>query len=170
MATPHQALAQAAIALGSNLGASRATLEQALDDLATAEGVRLLARSSWYRSAAIGPPQPDYINGCALLEVTLAPEALLDLLQTTEARFGRVRAERWGPRSLDLDLILYAQRRIRGDRLQVPHPRMAERAFVLLPLLEIAPDWIDPVSGRTVRQLAEALGESSDVKRLGPSC
>ena len=169
MAQPLKPSQRAAIALGSNLGDRRATLELALSSLAEAEGLRLLARSSWYRSAAIGPPQPDYLNGCALFEVGLAPEPLLDLLQATEARFGRVRTERWGPRTLDLDLILYGQWRIRSERLRVPHPRMVERAFVLLPLREIAPDWIDPLSGRSVRQLAAALSEGSGVWRLAES-
>ena len=104
-----------------------------------------------------------------LLEVELAPEPLLDLLQATEQRYGRVRAERWGPRTLDLDLILYGEQRISSERLEVPHPRMAERAFVLLPLLEIAPDWIDPRSGRRVRELAAALEDLGGVERLGDS-
>jgi 2-amino-4-hydroxy-6-hydroxymethyldihydropteridine diphosphokinase len=110
--------------------------------------------------------QPDYVNGCALLEVALAPEALLDVLQATENLFGRLRAERWGPRTLDLDLILYGQQRIATERLEVPHPRMAERAFVLLPLAEIAAEWIDPVSGRPVGELAAALSDHGGVERL----
>jgi 2-amino-4-hydroxy-6-hydroxymethyldihydropteridine diphosphokinase len=110
--------------------------------------------------------QPDYANGCALLEVALAPEALLDVLQATENLFGRVRAERWGPRTLDLDLILYGLQRIATERLEVPHPRMAERAFVLLPLAEIAAEWIDPVSGRPVGELAAALVDHGGVERL----
>ena len=104
MAPNPEPLQQVAIALGSNLGDSRGTLEQALATLDHNEAVRVVRRSSWYRSAPIGPVQPDYVNGCALLEVSLAPEALLDLLQATENRFGRVRAERWGPRTLDLEL------------------------------------------------------------------
>ena len=163
-------LQQAAIALGSNLGDSRANLEGALAALDQAAGVRVLARSSWYRSAPIGPVQPDYLNGCAVLEVSLAPEALLELLLATEQRFGRVRTERWGPRSLDLDLIFYGQLLLRSERLQLPHPRMAERGFVLLPLAEIAAAWLDPVSGRSVRQLAAALVDPGDVQRLEEPC
>ena len=157
---------QVALALGSNLGDSRATLEAALAALDQSADVRLLARSSWYLSAPIGPVQPDYLNGCAVLEVGLAPEALLDLLQATEQRFGRVRAERWGPRSLDLDLIFYGQLLLRSERLQIPHPHMAERGFVLLPLAEIAPIWIDPLSGRSVQELAAALADPGGVERL----
>jgi len=137
----------AAIALGSNLGDCRATLESALAALSDAPGIRVLRRSGWFRSAPVGPPQPDYLNGCALLEVSLAPEALLDRLLATEARFGRVRGERWGPRTLDLDLILFADLVLNSSRLQIPHPRLRERAFVLVPLAEIAPDWIEPCTG-----------------------
>jgi len=168
-ATTPEPLQQVAIALGSNLGASRTTLDEALEALDHSAGVRLVRRSSWYRSAPIGPVQPDYVNGCALLEVSLEPEALLDVLQATENRFGRVRAERGGPRTLDLDLILYGTHRIATERLEVPHPRMAERAFVLLPLAEIAPEWIDPISGQSVGELAAALNDLGGVERLEES-
>lgn len=163
---------QAAIALGSNLGDCRTTLEAALLDLDRSPDVQVLRRSSWYRSAPVGPPQPDYINGCALLAVRLAPEALLDRLQAVEYRHGRVRAERWGPRSLDLDLLLYGDLRLEGERLQIPHPRMAERAFVLVPLAEIAPGWRDPLSGLTVAALARALPLDTGLQRLAesPAC
>ena len=157
---------QAAIALGSNLGDCRATLEGALAALDADPDVRLLRRSAWYRSAPVGPPQPDYLNGCAVLAVSLTPEGLLDRLQATEARFGRVRAERWGPRTLDLDLILFGDLILSGERLQIPHPRLQERAFVLVPLAEIAPDWIEPHTGRTVAALARALGEDDSMERL----
>ena len=148
---------RAAIALGANLGDCRATLEAALAALDASPGVRLLARSRWYRSAPVGPPQPDYVNGCALLAVTLEPDALLERLLATERRFGRVRGERWGPRCLDLDLLLMGDRRLSTRRLTLPHPQLRERAFVLVPLAEIAPAWIDPVTGRNVAELAAAL-------------
>ncbi|MFM7169575.1 MAG: 2-amino-4-hydroxy-6-hydroxymethyldihydropteridine diphosphokinase, partial [Cyanobium sp.] len=154
------------IALGSNLGDSQAILEAALLSLDGVPGVRLLARSRWYRSAAVGPVQPDYLNGCALLEVGLAPDALLEELHATEQRFGRVRRERWGPRTLDLDLILYGTLQLESGRLQVPHPRFRERAFVLLPLAEIAPAWIDPLTGRTVADLAHGVADRRAVQPL----
>ncbi|MFO0038544.1 MAG: 2-amino-4-hydroxy-6-hydroxymethyldihydropteridine diphosphokinase [Synechococcaceae cyanobacterium] len=154
MSAPPQ---QAAIALGANLGDCRANLEGALAALDASPGVRLLARSRWYRSAPVGPPQPDYVNGCALLAVALEPEALLERLLATERRYGRARGERWGPRSLDLDLLLMGDRRLSTPQLTLPHPRLQERAFVLVPLAEIAPAWIDPISGRSVAELAAAL-------------
>ena len=165
---------QAAIGLGANLGASledcRATLEAALAMLDRCPGVRLLRRSRWYRSEPIGPPQPDYVNGCALLAVELEPEALLDRLLAVENRFGRVRAERWGPRSLDLDLLVMGARQLDTPRLQLPHPRLRERAFVLVPLAEIAPGWLVPPDGRSVAALAAALvpGPSAALEPLEP--
>lgn len=159
----------AAIALGSNLGESLATLEGALAHLGGLPGVRVRARSHWYRTAAVGPVQPDYINGCALLEVGLSPEALLEHLHATEHRYGRLRRERWGPRTLDLDLILYGSLQRERLGLQVPHPRFRERAFVLLPLAEIAPQWIDPLTGRTVADLASSVGGRHTVHLLEAS-
>ena len=146
-----------AIALGSNLGDSLATLEAALSALDEHAEIALVSRSNWYKTAPIGPPQPDYLNGCALLQTTLEPLPLLEQLLAIELRFGRVRAERWGPRSLDLDMLLYADQRVDTERLQIPHPRMRERAFVLVPLAEIAPDWIEPVTGLTIAALSGAL-------------
>jgi 2-amino-4-hydroxy-6-hydroxymethyldihydropteridine diphosphokinase len=160
--------AQAAIALGANLGDCRATLEGALAVLNTSPGVRVLGRSRWYRSAPVGPPQPDYVNGCALLAVEVEPEALLERLLATERRFGRVRGERWGPRCLDLDLLLMGDQRLSSPRLTLPHPRLRERAFVLVPLAEIAPAWIDPVTGRSVADLAAALRGEGGLVALEP--
>jgi 2-amino-4-hydroxy-6-hydroxymethyldihydropteridine diphosphokinase len=97
------------------------------------------------------------VNGCALLAVALEPEALLERLLATERRYGRARGERWGPRNLDLDLLLMGDRRLSTPQLTLPHPRLQERAFVLVPLAEIAPAWIDPISGRSVAELAAAL-------------
>ncbi|MGC9523987.1 MAG: 2-amino-4-hydroxy-6-hydroxymethyldihydropteridine diphosphokinase [Limnospira sp.] len=149
-----------AIALGSNLGDSRATVETALESLDRHPQISLKARSHWYRTAPVGPPQPDYINGCAILNVTLTPEALLETLLTVERQFGRVRRERWGPRTLDLDLLLFDDLILKTPSLELPHPRMRERAFVLVPLAEIAPDWLDPIAGKAIGQLLETVDPS----------
>jgi 2-amino-4-hydroxy-6-hydroxymethyldihydropteridine diphosphokinase len=163
-------LERAAIALGSNLGDRRATLDAAVVMLIASPGLQLLARSSWQASAPVGPPQPDYLNGCAVLETSLTPEALLQRLLAIEAHFGRVRGARWGPRTLDLDLIFYGQRQLRSPRLEVPHPRLRERAFVLGPLAEIAPNWVDPATGQTVAALAARLSPPRQPAPERPCC
>jgi len=157
--------ARCAIALGSNLGDSFATLEAALNVLAQTPGIVLEARSHWYLTKAVGPPQPNYLNGCALLQVTLTPQALLDMLLQTEAKFGRVRRERWGARTLDLDLLLFDDVILSTPNLQIPHPRMAERAFVLVPLAEIAPHWVEPISGNAIATLVQTV-DCSEVRRM----
>lgn len=156
---------KSAIALGSNLGDSLTILTKALTILSQTPGVTLEASSSWYKTAPVGPPQPDYLNGCALLDVELTPQELLEILLKIEAQFGRIRQERNGPRTLDLDLLLVDDLILDIPSLQLPHPRMRERAFVLVPLAEIAPDWIDPVSGKAIAQLLEAV-DCSGVHRL----
>jgi 2-amino-4-hydroxy-6-hydroxymethyldihydropteridine diphosphokinase len=164
----HSALAKrshSAIALGSNLGDSLTILQDALKILAQTPGITLQAQSSWYQTVAVGPPQPDYLNACALLEVELTPQELLESLLGVEAQFGRVREERWGPRTLDLDLLLFDNLILDMPNLQVPHPRMRERAFVLVPLAEIAPDWVEPVSGKAIAQLVQTV-DCSGVRRL----
>jgi len=123
---------RAAIALGGNLGDSATILGQALGELERVKGIKLEAHSQWYQTAAVGPPQPDYLNGCAIVQVDLSPLDLLHKLLEIEQLFGRVRRERWGPRTLDLDLIFYDDLILETPELQIPHPRCRERAFVLL--------------------------------------
>jgi 2-amino-4-hydroxy-6-hydroxymethyldihydropteridine diphosphokinase len=127
--------------------------------------IQIIAVSSWYLTAPIGPPQPDYLNGCAVIETSLTPLALLQELQAIEAEFGRVRQEIWGARTLDLDLLLYDNLIIDLPTLQVPHPHMGERAFVLIPLAEIVPNWIEPRSGQSIVTLCNQV-DHSGVKLL----
>jgi 2-amino-4-hydroxy-6-hydroxymethyldihydropteridine diphosphokinase len=157
--------ARVAIALGSNLGDSHVTLEGALAILDQTPGIEVRRRSHWYQTAPVGPPQPDYLNGCALLQVDLSPPELLRVLLQTEAKFGRQRRQRWGPRTLDLDLLLFDDQVMQTPDLTIPHPRMTERAFVLVPLAEIAPAWVEPVSGRAIAELLQAV-DCSGVKQL----
>lgn len=126
------------IALGANLGEPAQTLRDALTSLDAAPGVRMLKASSLYRTAPIDSSGPDYINAVAEIATTLSAPALLDTLQAIEQRAGRERPYRNAPRTLDLDLLLYGAGRIHSPRLSVPHPRMWERAFVVVPLAEIA--------------------------------
>lgn len=140
--------ALAYVGLGSNLEQPEGQLRRALDELSRLPGTRLSAHSGLYRNPPMGPvPQPDYVNAVAALETILAPLELLDRLQAVEQAHGRVRIERWGPRTLDLDLLLYAERIIDEPRLQVPHPGLHERPFVLYPLAEIAPQLTIPGRG-----------------------
>lgn len=152
-----------AIALGSNIGESLAILEGAIKTLEKTPGITIKAKSSWYRTAPVGgPSQPDYLNGAAILEVQLGPYKLLETLLNIEQEFGRVRQERWGPRTLDLDVLLFDNLILEAPDLQIPHPRMTQRAFVLVPLAEIAPDWIEPFSREPISQLLQKL-DCSDV-------
>nr|WP_202627180.1 2-amino-4-hydroxy-6-hydroxymethyldihydropteridine diphosphokinase [Cronobacter sakazakii] len=129
------------IALGSNLAEPLSQVNNALAALARIPGSRIVATSSFYRTPPLGPQdQPDYLNAAVALETTLSAEALLDNTQRIELEQGRVRkAERWGPRTLDLDIMLFGDATINTERLIVPHYDMKNRAFMLLPLSEIAP-------------------------------
>jgi 2-amino-4-hydroxy-6-hydroxymethyldihydropteridine diphosphokinase len=129
------------VALGANLGDPAATVRAAFGALANLPESRVVHGSSLYRTAPVGiTDQPEFINAVAQLETTLAPEALLDALFDIELRFGRIRADKNGPRTLDLDLLLYNDQFLELPRQTLPHPRMHLRAFVLYPLAEIAPD------------------------------
>ncbi len=145
------------IGLGSNLAEPVSQLRGALAALGGLPRTRLAAVSSLYASDPLGPPdQPRYVNAVAALETEIAPLELLDALQTIERAQGRIRKdERWGPRTLDLDILLFGQRRIDEPRLQVPHYHMHARAFVLYPLAEIAGDLLLP-DGRPLQTLLDA--------------
>ncbi|QJD71588.1 2-amino-4-hydroxy-6-hydroxymethyldihydropteridine diphosphokinase [Marinobacterium sp. LSUCC0821] len=133
------------IGLGSNLEDPRQQVSDALKELQEISNTELLSHSLLYRSDPVGPPgQPDYINAVAKINTSLEPEELLDALQAIEQAHQRVRIEHWGPRTLDLDLLLYANDEIDTERLKVPHPFMTERSFVLYPLAEIEPNLVLP--------------------------
>jgi 2-amino-4-hydroxy-6-hydroxymethyldihydropteridine diphosphokinase len=153
------------IALGANLADPERQVIDAFKELAALPRTALLAKSALYRTAAVGgPQQPDYINACAAIETALDPAQLLTSLFSIEKKHGRVRSVANAPRTLDLDLLLYADRIIDQPGLVVPHPRLHERAFVLIPLAEIAPQMMVPGHGK-VADLA-ALHPPSGVTKL----
>lgn len=157
----------AVIGLGANMGGPRAQLEAAVTELARLPGTRLLKRSSYYRTAPMGKTdQPDFVNAAALIETALAPRALLEALLDIEHRHGRVRLEVNGPRTLDLDLLLYGEAVIAEPGLSVPHPRMHERRFALEPLLELDPGCIIPGRGRAADCLARLSDPAQTVERI----
>ena len=147
------------IALGSNLENPQAQLTAALQALNELSDSRLTAVSSFYQSKPLGPQdQPDYVNAVACLETSLAPLALLDELQRIEHEQGRVRLRRWGERTLDLDILLYADHIIQSERLTVPHYDMHQREFVIIPLIEIAPHLVLP-NGQSIQTLAQKFAD-----------
>lgn len=151
----------ALIALGSNLGDRAAHLEHARDALTELPQTKLLAFSDIYETAPVGPAgQGAYLNAAASLDTALEPGTLLSHLRAIEQSAGRVRHERWGSRTLDLDLLLYDDCVMQTDDLTVPHPRMTERWFVLKPLADIAPDVVHPVACKTIAQLLDELDAS----------
>lgn len=162
-------MSHAYIGLGSNLDDPVSQIRQALRELDTLPLCQLVAQSSLYATRPIGPQdQPDFINAVAALETTLSPLALLDQLQRLEQRHRRRRLRHWGPRTLDLDLLLYDQATIARPRLQVPHPHMHERAFVLAPLEElVSATQLEPIV-LYQQPLAEWLKqlEQSGIQRL----
>lgn len=154
---PAGAWVTAYLGLGSNLQNPRAQIDRAFAELAKLPESRLVARSACYGSTPLGPSdQPAFVNAAARLETRLAPGDLLAALQDLERRHGRRRQERrWGPRVLDLDILMYGQIRLAGPRLRLPHPELANRAFVLVPLADIAPgDLYIPGQGRLAERRA----------------
>ena len=157
---------RAYVALGANLGAAAATVSAAAAALAGIPETRLVVVSSLYQTAPVGlKHQPDFINAVSAVDTTLTAEVLLEALFALEARFGRSRSVPNAPRTLDLDLLLYGETRLDEPRLTLPHQRMHQRAFVLAPLAEIAPECLIPGRG-SVRELLEACRDQRLV-RLG---
>lgn len=155
---------RAYLGLGGNLGDPAAAMASALRALDAHQAVAVAAVSSLYRTPPWGKTdQPDFLNAVAAVDTTLSPRALLDLCLETERALKRVRVERWGPRVIDMDILLFGRERIEEEGLQVPHPRMGERAFVLAPLAEIAPD-VDVNGGTAAERLAAA--DKAGIERL----
>jgi 2-amino-4-hydroxy-6-hydroxymethyldihydropteridine diphosphokinase len=145
------------LGIGSNLGDRRAQLAAALRELSADPAVRIVQGSSIFETKPVGnTDQPDFLNMVVQLNTALPPLALLKVCLDVEAWLGRERRERWGPRTIDLDVLIYGNEKFNDERLVLPHPRMHERSFVMVPLAEIAPDAV--VKGRTAREIAADLG------------
>jgi dihydroneopterin aldolase/2-amino-4-hydroxy-6-hydroxymethyldihydropteridine diphosphokinase len=156
---------RAVVAVGSNLGDRRATIRSAVARIDATPGLRVVRESELVESVAVTPEgedatKPGYLNGVVLLDAEIGPHALLDALAAVERDLGRVRAERWGDRTIDLDIVRHGDARIHDDRLTLPHPRAAERAFVLGPWLQADPDAELPGLGRIDALLAALDGEA----------
>ncbi|HXF37332.1 MAG TPA: 2-amino-4-hydroxy-6-hydroxymethyldihydropteridine diphosphokinase [Actinomycetota bacterium] len=128
------------LGLGANLGDRLANLQAAADLLAAGDGVHVVRSSRVYETSPVGPPQPDFLNAVLEVRTSRSPRELLRACLAIEDRLGRIRAERWGPRTIDVDVLALGPVRVEEPDLVVPHPRLAQRAFVLVPLLELAPD------------------------------
>ena len=152
---------RAYVGLGSNLGDRAAYLLLGLSALSRLPETRLLRLSPVYETDPVGPPQPPYLNMVAELETELSPKGLLAEMLRIEKALGRERRERWGPRTLDLDLLLYGDLVLEEAGLSVPHPRLHERAFVLVPLLDLLPEGRHPLWGQSFAELLASLDASS---------
>jgi len=156
----------AIIGLGSNLGSREALLRAAIRSLDTHPGIEVAAQSKLYRSPAMlpdgGGPQPDHLNAAVRLEVALSPRALLTVLHRVEQRFGRERRERWGPRTLDLDLLHWSEGEIEEEGLTVPHPGLEARPFALAPLVDVAPE-LEPRYGAVLAAVLAGLDSPLEV-------
>jgi len=151
------------LGLGSNIGDRRANLAEALQHLGQLPAIEIVKTSSIYETAPVGPQdQPDFFNQVVQAEVTCSPRQLLELLQKIEQDMGRVRRRRWGERIIDIDILLYGDETMDEPDLQIPHPQMLARQFVLVPLAEIAPDLVLPDG----RRAADAADAGAQVRRV----
>jgi 2-amino-4-hydroxy-6-hydroxymethyldihydropteridine diphosphokinase len=157
------------LGLGSNLGDREANIRNALAAIDRLDGCELIRTSSLYETDPVGiREQPDFLNAAAEIRTKLAPEELLTALREVERGTGREKTFKWGPRIIDIDILLYGEERLTGENLEIPHPEMHQRAFVLTPLAEIAPMARHPETDLTIRQLSEKVG-SEGVRKYKPS-
>ncbi len=155
------------IGIGSNLGHKRAHCEKAISEILNVDRHKLISRSSFYSTRPIGYTAQDwFVNGVIKIETELGPLDLHQNLKSIELRLGRKETFRWGPRIIDLDLLFFDDLIMEGKNIQIPHPRLHERQFVLIPLSEIAPDLIHPVLKKTVVELLKEIREDQGVERL----
>jgi 2-amino-4-hydroxy-6-hydroxymethyldihydropteridine diphosphokinase len=160
------------LSLGSNVGDREATIAAAIGEITALPDVQLIRHSGWHRSQPVGGPpgQGEYVNSAAVIETTIAPLTLLSELQSIEARHGRERGERWSPRTLDIDILLYGNEVSETPMLTLPHPRMTFRTFVLAPAAEVAPKMRHPVIGWPVERMLLHLQQASEsVALVSPS-
>jgi 2-amino-4-hydroxy-6-hydroxymethyldihydropteridine diphosphokinase len=156
------------LSIGSNLGNRETLLREAVEALGREPAVHVTASSSQYETEPVGVvDQPPFLNMAVEIETDLEPLELLDAVKCIERKLGRIPSERWGPRHIDIDIVLWGGRVMETERLTLPHREFRRRAFVLVPLAEIAPDAMDPVSGKTVAALTADLESHDGVRRLG---
>jgi 2-amino-4-hydroxy-6-hydroxymethyldihydropteridine diphosphokinase len=158
------------IGIGSNLGDKVEQCEKGIFEILRVDRTRLLAKSSFYKTQPVGYTSQDwFVNGVIKIETDLEPFDLLQTLKSIESRLGRGETFRWGPRVIDLDILFFDEQEFQTEKLQIPHPLLQERRFVLTPLVEIDPNLIHPVLKKTVQELLRSLGEDQGVERLQPS-
>jgi 2-amino-4-hydroxy-6-hydroxymethyldihydropteridine diphosphokinase len=158
---------RALLALGSNLGDRPANLQRAVELLGGSDGVQVVRSSRVYETAPVGPSQPDYLNAVIEVRTELAPARLLEAAHAVERALGRERGERWGPRTIDVDILTFDDLELHGPGLEIPHPRMHERAFVLVPLGELDGDPPLP-GGRHLAEISLPPADLLGVRPFGP--
>jgi len=159
MKSKPQTMFSVLLSFGSNLGDRHKTVNDAWHVLGQTEHIQTVRLSSFYEFEPVGGPvgQPMYINAAGIIHTTLSPLGLLETLQNIESNFGRIRTERWGARTLDIDILLYEDRIVELPTLTIPHAEMLHRQFVLVPANEIAADWIHPLTQKTLREHGQPL-------------
>lgn len=159
-------MVKAFIGLGSNLGKRKKNIENAIGLLSSMEGIDLLSQASYYETEPVGPIQPWFINSVITIQSTLPPEGILAKCKEVEVRIGRVDSLKWGPRLVDLDLLLVEDQIVDTGKLKLPHPQLAQRRFVLLPLLELQPNLVHPELQVPLRELLPETEEDKKVIKL----